>query len=36
MAFLLLTQRAGRTSYLFYGPSLILGAHLWALLLPAA
>ena len=34
-AFLLLTRRAGRTSYLSYGPSLILGAYLWALLLPA-
>lgn len=33
-AVLLLSRRAGPQSYLSYGPSLILGAYLWALLLP--
>lgn len=33
-AVLLLARRVGRKSYLSFGPALILGAYLWALLLP--
>lgn len=34
-AVLLVARRVGRKSYLSFGPALILGAYLWALLLPS-
>jgi len=35
-AVLLLSGRAGRTSHLSFGPAMVVGAYLWALLLPSS
>jgi leader peptidase (prepilin peptidase)/N-methyltransferase len=35
-AVLLLSRRAGRRSFLSFGPAMVVGAYLWALLLPSS